>query len=124
MSSRDGKILVFISAKQAVNSGAHNATDSLHKINWPSDWDMDKQVNVTEVVCPTVCLDLLMLCSAAYSPFQLFQVPIVMCPEDGCFPGLYCSSILSNPWLSDGCTMILSSAWRSTEVILSIDVLR
>ncbi|KAF8722822.1 hypothetical protein HU200_021950 [Digitaria exilis] len=97
--SRDGKILAFISAKQAVNSGAHNATDSLHKINWPSDWNMDKQLTVTEVV------------------------PIVMCPEDGCFPGLYCSSILSNPWLSDGCTMILSTAWRSTEVILSIDVL-
>ncbi|RCV43027.1 hypothetical protein SETIT_9G262900v2 [Setaria italica] len=97
--SRDGKILVFLSAKQAVNSGAHNATNSLHKINWPSDWKMDKQLNVTEVV------------------------PIVMCPEDDCFPGLYCSSILSNPWLSDGCTMILTSAWRSTEVILSIDVL-
>jgi len=62
-------------------------------------------------------------CSSAYSAFELFQVPIVMCPEDGCFPGLYCSSILSNPWLSDGCTMILTSAWRSTEVILSINVL-
>jgi hypothetical protein len=66
----------------------------------------------------------ILISSAAYSAFELFQVPIVICPEDGCFPGLYCSSILSNPWLSDGCTMILTSAWRSTEVILSIDVLR
>ncbi|CAN6293577.1 unnamed protein product [Urochloa humidicola] len=97
--SRDGKILAFLSAKQAVNTGAHNATDCLYNINWPSDWEMDRQLNLTEVV------------------------PIVMCPEDGCFPGLYCSSILPNPWLSDGCTMILTSAWRSTEVILSIDVL-
>ncbi|XP_066384634.1 acylamino-acid-releasing enzyme 2-like [Miscanthus floridulus] len=97
--SRDGKLLVFLSSKQAVDSGAHNATDSLHIINWPSEWKMDKQLDVNEVV------------------------PIVMCPEDGCFPGLYCSSMLSDPWLSDGCTMILTSAWRSAEVILSIDVL-
>ena len=53
-----------------------------------------------------------------------FQIPVVMCAEDGCFPGLYCSSFLSNPWLSDGCTMILSSVWHSTQVILSVDVLR
>ncbi|XP_062205252.1 acylamino-acid-releasing enzyme 2-like isoform X2 [Phragmites australis] len=97
--SRDGKLLVFLSSKHAVDSGAHNATDSLYKINWPSDWKMDKQLDVTEVV------------------------PIVMCPEDDCFPGIYCSYMLSNPWFSDGCTMILTSAWRSTEVIISIDVL-
>ncbi|GAB2294594.1 hypothetical protein Dimus_028794 [Dionaea muscipula] len=50
-------------------------------------------------------------------------VPIVMCAEDGCFPGLYCSSFLTSPWLSDGCTMILSSMWRSSEVIISVDIL-
>ncbi|KAJ1295574.1 hypothetical protein BS78_01G234700 [Paspalum vaginatum] len=98
--SPDGKHLVFLSSKQAVDSGAHNATDSLHMINWPLKWKMDKQFDVNEVV------------------------PVVMCAEDGCFPGLYCSSsVLSDPWLSDGRTMILTSAWRSTEVILSIDVL-
>uniref|UniRef100_A0A0E0BAI8 acylaminoacyl-peptidase n=1 Tax=Oryza glumipatula TaxID=40148 RepID=A0A0E0BAI8_9ORYZ len=97
--SKDGKLLVFLSANHAVDSGAHNATDSLHKINWPSDWKMDQYLEITDVV------------------------PIVMCPQDGCFPGLYCSSMLSDPWLSDRCTMILTSAWRSTEVILSIDVL-
>ena len=58
VSSQDGKILLFLSAKQAVNSGAHNATDSLHKINWLSDWEMDKQLDVTEVVCPSVYLAL------------------------------------------------------------------
>lgn len=47
----------------------------------------------------------------------------MMCAEDGSFPGLYCSNILSNPWLSDGHTMILSSAWRSTLVVLTVDVL-
>ncbi|XP_008643617.1 acylamino-acid-releasing enzyme 2-like isoform X6 [Zea mays] len=100
--SRDGRLLVFLSSKQAVDSGAHNATDSLHVINWPSDWKMDEQLDVTQVV------------------------PVVMCPEDddgGCFPGLYCSSVLPDPWLSDGRTVILTSSWRSAEVILSVDVL-
>ncbi|XP_044953945.1 acylamino-acid-releasing enzyme 2-like isoform X1 [Hordeum vulgare subsp. vulgare] len=97
--SKDGKLLVFLSSKRAVDSGAHNATDSLHRINWPSDWKADQQLSATDVV------------------------PVVMCPQDGCFPGLYCSSMLSDPWLSDHRTMVLTSAWRSTEVILSIDVL-
>lgn len=97
--SKDGNLLVFLSAKRAVDSGAHNATDSLHKIKWPVDWNMDEHLGVMDVV------------------------PAVMCPLDGCFPGLYCSSMLSDPWLSDQRTMILASAWRSTQVILSIDVL-
>ncbi len=48
----------------------------------------------------------------------------MMCPQDGCFPGLYCSGILRNPWLTDGQTMILSSIWGSKEVILSVNVVR
>lgn len=35
--SPDGKVLVFLSSKSAVDSGAHSATDSLHKIDWPAD---------------------------------------------------------------------------------------
>ncbi|KOM33872.1 hypothetical protein LR48_Vigan02g002200 [Vigna angularis] len=46
-----------------------------------------------------------------------------MCAEDGCFPGLYCTTIHSNPWLSDNCTMIISSIWHSSEVLLSVNVL-
>ncbi|KAL0376706.1 UNVERIFIED_CONTAM: Acylamino-acid-releasing enzyme [Sesamum calycinum] len=38
--SQDGKFLVFLSAKSAVDSGAHLATDSLHKIEWPSDGNL------------------------------------------------------------------------------------
>ncbi|KAI7752787.1 hypothetical protein M8C21_021739, partial [Ambrosia artemisiifolia] len=51
-------------------------------------------------------------------------VPVVMCPEDGCLPGIYCYNLLSKPWLSDGSTMILSSIWDNIEVILSVNVLR
>ncbi|WOK98653.1 acylamino-acid-releasing enzyme 1 [Canna indica] len=97
--SPEGKYLVFLSAKSAVESGAHAATESLHKIVWPADGKLLQHLNITDVV------------------------PVVMCPENDCFPGLYNSNILSHPWLSDGCTMIVSSVWCSTRVILSVNIL-
>ncbi|KAL0414423.1 UNVERIFIED_CONTAM: Acylamino-acid-releasing enzyme [Sesamum radiatum] len=96
--SPDGKFLVFLSAKSSVDSGAHSATESLHKVEWPSDGKLDASLKIIDVV------------------------PVVMCPEDGCFPGLYCSKFLTRPWLSDGHTMVLSSYWGSTQKILSVDV--
>ncbi|CAI9118324.1 OLC1v1019886C2 [Oldenlandia corymbosa var. corymbosa] len=97
--SPGGKSLVFFSAKTAVESGAHWTTNSLHRIDWPADGKPNQLPKVVEVV------------------------PVVMCPEDGCFPGLYCTNILSKPWLSDGCTIIISSVWRSVEAILAINIL-
>ncbi|XP_061991787.1 acylamino-acid-releasing enzyme isoform X1 [Rosa rugosa] len=97
--SPDGKLLLFLSAKSSVDSGAHSATDSLHKIDWPVDGVPCSSAEVVDVI------------------------PVVMCADDGCFPGLYCSSFLTNPWLSDGCTMIISSFWGSCQVILSVNVL-
>ncbi|GMP77221.1 hypothetical protein CsSME_00033570 [Camellia sinensis var. sinensis] len=96
--SPDGKYLVFLSAKSSVDSGAHSATDSLHRIDWPTDGKLDPSAKIVDVV------------------------PVVMCAEDDCIPGLYCSGFLSKPWLSDGYTMILSSYWRSTQAILSVNV--
>ncbi|XP_021718420.1 acylamino-acid-releasing enzyme 1-like isoform X1 [Chenopodium quinoa] len=95
--SPDGRFLVFLSAKSAVESGAHNAIFSLHR----ADWQSDGKPNALQIVD---------------------VVPVVMSAENGCFPGLYFPSILINPWLSDKRTMILSSIWRSTQVILSVDV--
>ncbi|KAM5552920.1 hypothetical protein ABKV19_025249 [Rosa sericea] len=95
--SPDGKLLLFLSAKSSVDSGAHSATDSLHKIDWPVDGVPCSSAEVVDVI------------------------PVVMCADDGCFPGLYCSSFLTNPWLSDGCTMIISSFWGSCQVILSVN---
>ncbi|KAL4643377.1 hypothetical protein ACB092_02G087700 [Castanea dentata] len=97
--SPDGKYLLFLSARSSVDSGAHSATDSLHRINWSTDVTLWPSVKIVDVI------------------------PVVMSAEDGCFPGLYCSSFLGNPWLSDGCTMIISSFWRSSQVILSVNVL-
>ncbi|KAL4285546.1 hypothetical protein GQ457_16G029420 [Hibiscus cannabinus] len=97
--SPDGKLLVFLSAKASVDSGAHNATNSLHRIEWPADGKLSSSTKIIDVI------------------------PVLNCAEDGHFPGLYCSSFLSKPWLSDGCTMILSSYWHSCQVILSVNVL-
>ncbi|KAH9617888.1 hypothetical protein KSS87_023515 [Heliosperma pusillum] len=97
--SPDGKFLIFLSAKACIDSGAHCGTNSLHRIDWPSDGKLNLPSKIVDVV------------------------PVVMCPEDGGFPGLYCTSFVQNPWLTDGRTVILASAWGSTDVILSVDVM-
>lgn len=98
--SANGKTLVFLSAQAAVNSGAHNATNSLHSINWPADGIIitGGQKQIKDVV------------------------KVVQHAEEGAFPGLYCSNLIANPWLNDSSTLLLSSAWRSQQVILAIDV--
>lgn len=96
--SPNGKMLVFLSAQAAVNSGAHNATNSLHCINWPADGIISGQKQIKDVI------------------------KVVQHAEEGSFPGLYCSNLIANPWLNDSLTLLLSSAWRSQQVILSIDV--
>ncbi|KAG2376679.1 Acylamino-acid-releasing enzyme 2 [Vigna angularis] len=102
----DGKLLVFLSARSAVDSGVHNATNSLHRIDWLTNGKPFQSSKIDDM------------------SFQsILEIPVVMCAEDGCFPGLYCTIIHSNPWLSDNCTMIISSIWHSSEVLLSVNVL-
>ena len=48
--SKDGKFLLFLSAKTAVDSGAHWGTESLHKINWPSDGKLTESIDIVDVV--------------------------------------------------------------------------
>ncbi|ERN01459.1 acylamino-acid-releasing enzyme 1 isoform X1 [Amborella trichopoda] len=95
--SPDGKALVFLSAKSSVDTGAHCATNSLHKLAWSSNVELLSSVKIVDLV------------------------PVIMCPEDGGFPGLYYSTLLHKPWLSDGNSMIMSSVWGSSEVVLSIN---
>ncbi|XP_023642014.1 acylamino-acid-releasing enzyme isoform X1 [Capsella rubella] len=97
--SKDGKLLMFLSSKGAVDSGAHRATESLHRINWPSDGNFSETTNILNVI------------------------QVVKYAEDGCFPGLYSSRLLSDPWLSDEQTLVLSSFWRSCQVILAVNLL-
>ncbi|CAJ1966982.1 unnamed protein product [Sphenostylis stenocarpa] len=97
--SPDGNFLVFVSASSSVDSGAHSATDSLHRIDWPNDTKLYQSCKIHEVI------------------------PVVLFAEDGNFPGLYCSNILSDPWLSDGQRLVIASVWHSKQVLLSINVL-
>lgn len=48
--SPNGKFLVFLSAKSAVNSGVHNATNSLHRIDWPTDGKLYQSANIYDIV--------------------------------------------------------------------------
>ncbi|XP_057818724.2 acylamino-acid-releasing enzyme 1 isoform X1 [Cryptomeria japonica] len=97
--SPDGELLVFLSANTAVNTGAHCATNSLHSLHWPSSGIIHSKIEIKDVV------------------------PVVMCPREDFFPGLYCTDILPHPWLSDGHTLLLSSIWGSMQVLLAINVL-
>ncbi|CAN8232120.1 unnamed protein product [Cochlearia groenlandica] len=97
--SKDGKFLLFVSAKSAVDSGAHMGTESLHRIDWPTDGRLPEATNIFDVV------------------------QVVNCPEESCFPGLYVTGLLSDPWLSDGHTLLLSSYWGSCRAILSVNLL-
>lgn len=42
---------MFLSAKCSVDSGAHLATESLHKIEWPSDEKLGQSMKIIDVVC-------------------------------------------------------------------------
>jgi len=48
--SPDGKFLVFVSARSSVDSGAHSATNSLHRIDWPKDMKLYQSSKIHEVV--------------------------------------------------------------------------
>ena len=41
---------MFVSAKSAVDSGAHNATNSMHRIEWPTDGKLDGSLGIVDVV--------------------------------------------------------------------------
>ncbi|KAI3890147.1 hypothetical protein MKX03_020048 [Papaver bracteatum] len=79
----DGKSLVFLSAKSVVDTGIHSATESLHRIDWPTDRKPHVSIKFVDVV------------------------PVVQCAEEDCFPGHHRSRFLCNLWLSDGHTMVL-----------------
>lgn len=97
--SPNGELLVFLSANSAISSGAHCTTNSLHSLRWPSSGIIHSKLEIKDVV------------------------PVVMCPGEDFFTGLYCTQILAHPWLSDGHTLLLSSIWGSMQVLLAINVL-
>lgn len=47
---------MFLSAKSSVDSWAHLATESLHKIEWPSDGKPGSSLKILDMVCPFLLL--------------------------------------------------------------------
>lgn len=41
---------MFLSAKSSVDSGAHSATESLHKIDWPVNGQLSSPAKIVDVV--------------------------------------------------------------------------
>jgi acylaminoacyl-peptidase len=56
LSSPDGRFLVFLSGRSSVDSGAHSATDSLHRIDWPVNGQLSslKIIDVVSSSCLSV----------------------------------------------------------------------
>ncbi|KAL6519967.1 hypothetical protein OROMI_032861 [Orobanche minor] len=48
--SPDGKSLIFLSAASSVDSGAHSATNSLHKLEWPSSGKLNLSLKIIDMV--------------------------------------------------------------------------
>ncbi|KAI5397369.1 hypothetical protein KIW84_063255 [Lathyrus oleraceus] len=48
--SPNGEFLVFLSAKSAVDSGLHNATNSLHRIDWPTNGELYQSAKIYDIV--------------------------------------------------------------------------
>lgn len=79
--SPDGKLLLFVSARSSVDSGAHSATDSLHKIDWPVDGVPCSSAKVVDVV-------------SSSSDFYLFDMSLLN------FCTVFNYSLLRNSWLN------------------------
>ncbi|CAI5478324.1 unnamed protein product, partial [Closterium sp. Yama58-4] len=118
--SPDGSLLVFLSSHAAVDSGTHGATNSLHSLLWPkegisfphappADPEEDTRTGPSDV--PAIDI-----------PINSIISVVARAEEQGGFPGLYAAGAIANPWLADGRTLLLTTAWRSTQAIISVHV--
>eukprot|EP00271_Cylindrocystis_brebissonii_P008724 TRINITY_DN23204_c0_g1_i1.p1 TRINITY_DN23204_c0_g1~~TRINITY_DN23204_c0_g1_i1.p1 ORF type:complete len:820 (-),score=144.15 TRINITY_DN23204_c0_g1_i1:1094-3553(-) len=123
----DGALLVFLSAHAAVDSGVHSATNSLHSLVWPAEgftapasggMIMGLPPDEEEEGGP-----LLTVTASADVPLNIIIDVVPRAEEAGGFPGLYCTSIVPQPWLvSDNRTLLLTTVWRSTQAIIAVHV--
>lgn len=59
--SPDGRFLVFLSARSAVDSGVHNATNSLHRIDWPIDGKPVQSSKIYDIVSSSYVASLILM---------------------------------------------------------------
>lgn len=100
--SPDGSTLVFLSQQNAIASGVHNATATLHSLSWR---DAAAAMSGGMVPPPRTVVD------TVWNPAS---------PED--FPGLYCASLPDQPFLPGSSTLVLTTQWRSLAAVVALDV--
>jgi len=59
--SPDGKFLVFLSARSAVDSRVHNATNSLHRIDWPTNGKPFQSSKIYDIVSCSYMASLILM---------------------------------------------------------------
>ncbi|CAI5979169.1 unnamed protein product [Closterium sp. NIES-65] len=118
--SPDGSLLVFLSSHAAVDSGTHGATNSLHSLLWPKEGisfphapPADPEEDTRSGPSDVPAIDI---------PINSIISVVARAEEQGGFPGLYAAGAIANPWLADGRTLLLTTAWRSTQAIISVHV--
>ncbi|CAI5472870.1 unnamed protein product [Closterium sp. Yama58-4] len=118
--SPDGSLLVFLSSHAAVDSGTHGATNSLHSLLWPKEGisfphapPADPEEDTRSGPSDVPVIDI---------PINSIISVVARAEEQGGFPGLYAAGAIANPWLADGRTLLLTTAWRSTQAIISVHV--
>ena len=95
----DGSVIIFLSHEHAATSGTHNGTAALRWLQWDGR---------AEGPPPEVRT-------------MIAAVDVPETPED--FPGLYAASLPQHPFLADGHTIVLSTQWRSDQVIATVDTI-
>ncbi|EFN55568.1 hypothetical protein CHLNCDRAFT_134052 [Chlorella variabilis] len=100
--SPDGCTLVFLSQQNAVASGVHNATATLHSLSWAG---AGAALAGGSVPPPRTVVD------TVWKPAS----------TDG-FPGLYCTSLPEQPFLPGSHTLLLTTQWRSLAAVVAVDM--
>jgi acylaminoacyl-peptidase len=100
--SPDGATLVFLSQQNAISSGTHNGTCTLHSLRWA-----DARAGLTggAVPPPRTVVD------TVWNPAS---------PDD--FPGLYCTALPDQPFLPGAHTLLLTTQWRSLLAVVAVDL--
>ncbi|KAL4858184.1 Acylamino-acid-releasing enzyme 1 [Chlorella vulgaris] len=98
----DGSTLIFLSQQNAISSGVHHATATLHSLAWQQ-------------------------CAAALSggapPPVRTVVDTVWNPASpDAFPGLYSTSLPEQPFLPGSHTLLLTTQWRSLSAVVAVDL--
>ncbi|KAL4436940.1 hypothetical protein ABPG75_004079 [Micractinium tetrahymenae] len=100
--SPDGRTLVFLSQQNAISTGVHSATVTLHSLAWG-----DAAAALAGGMAPPSRT----VVDTVWNPAS---------PDD--FPGIYCGALPEQPFLPGGHTLLLTTQWRSLAAVIAVDL--